>query len=551
MDHAWVLAFALVNGPLSKAGVIAAAALVAAAMLVRSPRARALAMLAVLVLAPVLLLADLWNSPHLSVVHRHPLEAAVGGVLVLAALLILAAVIARRPWLVAPLVVLTLPVRIPISTGGTTSNLLIPLYAVLAAGTLAYIGTELGIWRVRGQVGLPAGSQESGPATLGSATPGAPTPGSVTPGAPSLGSAMLGSPAALWMERLLAAYVVLYAVQASYSLDFQPALQQVVFFYVPFTLGYCLLRALRWDARLVRMCLLLAAALALVFAGVGFVEYLTRKIFLNHKLIATNQDHAYFAINSVFYDPNIFGRFLALVMVLLAVTLIHRVRPTEQLVATLALAVMWVALVLTLSRSSLGALLAGLIILAAIRWRISRAVVAGVAVVAVGAAALAIFPHTFGVEQGANGLTSGRGSLVTGGLHMFGQRPVWGYGSGSFQTEYHRQNPQSPGGVGDSHTLPVTIAAEQGVIGELVYLALLLAAALMLLRGARGDPVRAAVAAAFVGLVVHTLVYDDFLSDPITWTLLGIGAALARQPRIRSVPEAEPVARSEPVPATG
>jgi O-antigen ligase len=148
----------------------------------------------------------------------------------------------------------------------------------------------------------------------------------------------------------------------------------------------------------------------------------------------------------------------------------------------------------------------------------------------VGAAAVAISPHTFGLEQGANGVFAGRGSLVTGGLKMFGQRPVWGWGSGSFQTEYLRQNPQSPGHVGDSHTLPVTIAAEQGVVGEILYLGLLAAAAVMLLYGARGDPVRVAVAAAFIGLVVHTMVYDDFLSDPSTWALLGIGAALARVP---------------------
>jgi hypothetical protein len=29
-------------------------------------------------------------------------------------------------------------------------------------------------------------------------------------------------------------------------------------------------------------------------------------------------------------------------------------------------------------------------------------------------------------------------------------------------------------------------------------------------------------------LVLHTWTYADFLEDPITWTLLGIGVALAR-----------------------
>ncbi len=519
-----MIALALVNGPLAKTGVIVVAALVGVAVLVRPARVRALAMLALVVLTPALLLADIWNSPHLHFVHRHPLEAAVGGILGLALLVALGAAIARRPWVVAPLVVVTLPFRIPITTGGTTSNLLVPLYVVLAAATLGYIGSVFGLWRGERDLGSSgSGAQATAP----------------------------GAPAVAWTERLLVAYVVVYAIQSSYSLDFQLALQQIVFFYVPFALGYCLLRRLCWDSRLLRICMLVTVALGLLFSGVAFVEYATRSIFLNHKLMATNADHPYFAVNSVFYDSNIFGRFLALAMVLTAVTLLYPWRPRQQLAAVGALAVMWLALVLSLSRSSLGALLAGLAVLAAIRWRISRAVVAGIAVVAVGAAALAIFPHTFGVEQGGNGLTAGRSSLVSGGLDIFGQRPVWGYGSGSFAVEYHRQNPRSPGGVGDSHTLPVTIAAEQGLIGELIYLAFLVAAGVMLLRGVRGDPARAAVAAAFVGLVVHSLVYDDFFSDPITWTLLAVAAALARMPRAAvALPAPRTTAVAQPAPAS-
>jgi hypothetical protein len=506
VDHACVIAFALVNGPLPKAGVIVLAALTAGVLLARTERARALAMIGLLILAPVLLLADVWNSPRLHVLHHHPLEAALAGVAGLGLIVVLAVVIARRRWLLAPLVVLALPFRIPITLGGTTSNLLVPLYVVLAAATLADVAS---VFRR---------SRESGASDESVATTASPA-----------------ATAAVWLGRLLAAYVVLYAVQAAYSLDFQLALQQVVFFYAPFALAFCLLSRVDWSPRLVRTCLVVVAGLAIAFTLVAFVEYATRSVFLNPKLIATNADHTYFAANSIFYDSNIFGRFLALAMVLLAVTLLYDGDRREQIAATLVLALLWVGLVVSLSRSSLGALLAGLVALAAVRWRVSRAVVAIVGVVAVGAAALAISPHTFGLEQGFNGVFSGRGSLVSGGVRMFGQRPVWGWGSGSFQTEYQRQNPTSPGGVDTSHTLPVTIAAEQGVIGELVYLGLLVAAAVMLLYGARGDPVRAAVAAAFVGLVVHTLVYDDFLSDPATWALLGIGAALARAPARQSV----------------
>ena len=112
---------------------------------------------------------------------------------------------------------------------------------------------------------------------------------------------------------LLALTVVLYAVQSVYSPDFEKALQQIVFFYVPFALLYRLLRDLDWNRELIANCLRLLVVLALVFAAIGFVEYATKTIILNPKLVVTNDLHTYFTVNSVFFDPDIFGRFLALV----------------------------------------------------------------------------------------------------------------------------------------------------------------------------------------------------------------------------------------------
>jgi hypothetical protein len=87
------------------------------------------------------------------------------------------------------------------------------------------------------------------------------------------------------------------------------------------------------------------------------------------------------------------------------------------------------------------------------------------------------------------------------------------------------------------------------LIGELSYLALVLVAIVGLLRGARADPARAAIAAAFVALVVHTELYADFLEDPFTWVLLGIGFALARAPDRVPAAERAPAARVAAVPA--
>jgi putative inorganic carbon (hco3(-)) transporter len=514
-----VIALAALSGPIPKLGVIAAAALVALLLIHPGQRVRAGAMLGAVVLAPVLLLAAIWHSPQVSLIHRHPLEAVVAGLILLAFVGALAAVIHRRPWLLAPLVIFTLPFRVPVSAGGTASNLLVPLYLVVGAGALAFVFSS---WH-RGA-------------------------------APAQGDGVVeDEPRSGWIERLLALYVVLYALQAIYSPAFEKALQQVIFFYVPFALLFCLLRRLRWSATLVRRCLITLVGLALVFCLIGFVEYATKTLLLNPKLIAQNNVHTYFAINSVFFDPDIFGRFLALVMIIVATVLVYSRRQQVQLLSVGVLAVLWAGLVLTLSRSSLAALLVGLAIVGAMRWRARPVLLGAVAVVVIGIAALAISPRTFGLNQGLNGASSGRAGLVSGGIRLFGHRPVWGYGSGSFETAYlcriqHQCTNASSTSktLSASHTIAVTIAAEQGLIGVLSYVALIIAAAVVLVRGARGDPVRVAVAAAFLALVFHTELYADFLEDPITWTLLGTGTALAYAARRRAQPAA---ARSDEVAA--
>src|SRR5207342_840938 len=88
----------------------------------------------------------------------------------------------------------------------------------------------------------------------------------------------------------------------------------------------------------------------------------------------------------------------------------------------------------------------------------------------------------------ANLETSGRANLVSGGLDLFSERPIQGYGSGSFQDAYrdHRANKDVP--VSISHTEPITIAAEQGILGLLLYVALVIVALWTLTSGIRGPP---------------------------------------------------------------
>jgi O-antigen ligase len=119
--------------------------------------------------------------------------------------------------------------------------------------------------------------------------------------------------------------------------------------------------------------------------------------------------------------------------------------------------------------------------------------------------------------------------LVKGGVRLWGRRPVWGWGSGSFGAAFSTHIERAKTTV--SHTEPVTVAAEQGGIGLIVYLALVVLALAVLFTGASATAATAATAACFVAMVVHSLGYAAFTIDPATWALLGLGVALRRAGR--------------------
>jgi O-antigen ligase len=477
--------------------LILAALLAAGALVAPGPRARAAAMLGALVLAPVILGFHIADSDQVKPLRDHPSLAVAGAVGAVIALAVLALLFDRRPAWLPVAAAATLPFRVPIASGGSTANLLVPLYLVVAAGAAAYALPRLA-GRERPEGGRPPGA----------------------------------------LEWALAASVALYGIQSSYSADFGHALENVVFFYVPFALLFALVARVAWTPRLARVCLGVLVVLALALVGVGFVEYATRHLFLNPKVIASNQLEDYFRVNSLFFDPNIYGRFLAIVMLLLVSWLLWARRQREVVAGALLLAVLWGGLVLTFSQSSFTALLVGLAILGAMRWSVRWALILSGGALAIAIVFVALAPGAVHLELGnsksADKATSGRYDLIKGGLKLFKRAPLVGQGSGSFAREYRRAEHVSPERAASaSHTIPVTVAAEQGAIGLVVYLALLAAALARLFRGARRVPERAAVAAAFVALVAHSMMYAAFLEDPLTWTLLGAGTAMALWAAVR------------------
>ncbi|MFM8762503.1 MAG: hypothetical protein ACKOFC_04470, partial [Solirubrobacterales bacterium] len=252
--------------------LIAVSLAVAAMIVVPGARARAWLMLASIVVAPALLLAHVAAADQLEGISGRTELLAGAAVVAVGAALLLGWWFSRMPTAFPVAVVVTLPFRIPLSIGGTTASLLLPLYLVVAGGAIAWL-----LPRLREAGGGEPPREERRPGGL---------------------------------EWALAVVLVLYSVQSIWTSDPDRALENVLFFYVPFAVGFVLLCRFDWTARMAARVLAVLTGLAVALTAIGFVEFGTRQLLLNPKVIAANQVNDYFRVNSLFFDPNIFGRFL-------------------------------------------------------------------------------------------------------------------------------------------------------------------------------------------------------------------------------------------------
>jgi O-antigen ligase len=487
--------------PVQGVVLLAAAAATSFALITRDRRSRALAMLAAPVLA-VLAIGTLATRVHVPSVGPALVgAAAIAGLAVLA----LTWLVLRRPNTLPLLAVAALPFRVPVSVSGTTANLLLPLYGVIAAGILAYA------WRwLRSHDRTEDDERES---------------------------------LLRWLQLAFAGVLALYALQSLYSADNEQALKNFCLFYVPFAMLFVLLLDAKWTRKLLRASFLVTVGLALVFAAIGCIEFATGHLLItNAKVVEANALLPYFRVNSLFFDPNIYGRYLALTMILLAAVLLWTRRRREAGLIAAALALLWVGLVFSLSQSSFAALLLGLAVLAALRWKPWPVLALIGATATVGVLLVLLAPGLLNLETGKqdwwNRATSGRADLVAGGLRMVRDRPLLGFGSGAYAHEFRaREHVSSERLVAASHTIPLTVTAEQGIVGLLAYLALVAVSLALLFSGLRarlkasdwpgtGPVAAAAIAAAYAALLLHTLVYAAYLEDPLTWALLAIAAGL-------------------------
>lgn len=504
---------AVIAAPVRDLTSILVAALAAGALALRAPAARWTAVILALLITPLLLAGAVLDDDRATRLLDHPALLAGGAAAGLIGVAVVAAVLVRWPAALPPLLAVAIPLRLPLSVGGESVNLLLPLYGLIGAGAVAAAVRARRLGREKAQ----AWDLRSGPA-----------PAQVVRDAWTARS--LQGAAAL-VPILLAASVLLYGLRVPFSEDPDRGVQTLCFFLVPFAVLFVVLREVHWTAAVLRRVGLALAVLAVVAAALGGYEYATGEVLWNQKIIDANSLSSTVRVNSLFFDPNIYGRFLMVVLLGILAALSWGARGARAAGLAVLFAALWAGLLVSFSQSSMLGLITGALVLVGVRFGARRALVGAGAVALVAVVALVALSGVLRIHldsaEGLDNSTAGRWALVQGGVDLYAARPIAGWGAGSYRRAYREQtNTSDVRAVAASHTIPLTVAAEQGTIGLAVYLALLVASLAALLRAARGSLAAAAVAAAYVAMVLHSWFYAAFLEDPLTWALLAVGVSL-------------------------
>jgi O-antigen ligase len=479
-------------------------------------RVALLAGLVVLVLAEAGLAVSLGSGPLDELGGATGAAAAVVGLLLLGAA---AALLARRPALVPVAVLVAAPFRPPLDFDSSNRFLvsiaedgrlgrLLPLYFVLAAAAAAL---GLRAWRGHELRPLPR---------------------------------MIAQPAAAFF-----AFAFLSLLWAD---DLEAGANLLVFFTLPFVVLLATVARAEYPDGVPRALAVATVALASLFAAVGLWQAATHELFFYAPNLAiSNANTDYFRVTSLFGDPSLYGRHLVLgIGVVLALLAARRWR-TWPLVAVLAL--MWAGLLFSYSQSSMAALLVVTLALAFTTG--TRRVRQAVGLLALLAALAAGGYVAVKVIDGdsLNQITSDRTDRVEDAMRVIEDAPVAGVGIGGQPRASRRlagSDRPTPNFV--SHTTPLTVAAELGVIGLALYVWLLVGGVQMIVAVRRLDEALGlALLASFLGLFVHALFYSGFLEDPITWLVLAIGAGYLTWTRQRTAPTARQRAQARMEAAAG
>jgi putative inorganic carbon (HCO3(-)) transporter len=409
---------------------------------------------------------------------------AVAGIVGALAAVGLGAVFVRWPWLLPMAALACAPARVPVKVGGEEASLLLPLYLVVAGGVVA-LGWEL--WRG------DARSRELGP---------------------------LGWP--------LAAFLAWSGLSLLWSDGPRQGAVSLAAFFLPFGLLALMVARLPWQRRWLKALTVELLAMAAAFAAIGAWQWATRDVFWNPKVIVSNAYAPFFRVNSVFWDPSIYGRFLVVAIVVALVVALYGTRP-DWIYAGVAIVALWVGLLFSFSQSSFVALIAGVVGAIALSWPRRWVVALGCTAVVLLAAGFVVPSVRAEILDNTDRATGNRSSLVREGTRIAVDHPLGGVGLGGFKRAYGERvgfRAADPARAA-SHNTPVTVAAETGLPGLLLF-GWLVATALWLpfRRVSRSFAGRASLCfgLALVTILVHSLFYNAFFEDPMSWGLLGLTA---------------------------
>jgi hypothetical protein len=410
--------------------------------------------------------------------------ALVAGALALAGA---AAVFVRFPVAVPAALLAAAAVRVPLTVAGEEAFLLVPFYGVLAAAALALL------YRLaRGEV-------------------------------PRRVPLVLAVPAG--------AYVALAGISLLWSQDARSGTIALFFFLFPCTVLVAVLAQARLTPAVSRSLAVVLLAGTTAAAAIGLWQQWSHRLFFADDLQSANAFTPFYRVTSFFNDPSVYGRYVGLGIVVLFVLLwLGRVRPA---IGLPLLAVLCAGLYLSYSQSSFAALFVAILVVTLVAGdRGARRAVAVTAAVVVLAGAGLVAASVQG--ESSRKVTSSRWGLVSRTAPVFADHPLAGVGLGaqaaaSTRVEGARRREQK----NVSHTTPLTVAAELGVLGLAAYLAFLYGATRGSFLALREDPALGlSLVGALVLLVVHSLAYAGFFENPFLWFVVGLAAAcLARPPQ--------------------
>jgi O-antigen ligase len=316
--------------------------------------------------------------------------------------------------------------------------------------------------------------------------------------------------------------------------DVEAGTNLLLFFTLPFVALLATVARAEYPDWAPRWLAGVALAMGAIFAAVGLWQAATHELFFYApNLAASNANTDYFRVTSLFGDPSLYGRHLVLGIGVALTLLATRRGRTWPLIGVVVL--MWAGLLFSYSQSSMTALLVVTLALAVATGdaRIRRGVALLTVAALLGACAYVAVQVADG--KSLNRVTSDRTERVQDATRVIERHPFVGVGIGgqprASRRIAHSDRP-TPNFV--SHTTPLTVFAELGVVGLVLYAWLLVGGAITIahVRG-RDEALGLALGATFLGLFVHALFYSGFLEDPLTWLVLGIAAAYCAVPAER------------------